>query len=63
MNDGGIDLSHQAIVFLHRQPVLTDEVGLLHRLQIPHEDILEKPRRRCSSPGVIMPYTDVVQVS
>ena len=55
--------TYSAGVFLHRQPVLADEVGLLHRLQITHDDVLEEPRRRCSLARVVMPHSDVVQQS
>ena len=59
--NAGKSHTHCAVALLDRQPVLADEVGLLHRLQITNDDVFEKPRGRPSLARVVMPHTNVVQ--
>ena len=52
---------YQSITLVDRQPLLTDEVISFHRLQIAHDDVLEKPRSGRASTRVIVPHPHVVQ--
>ena len=53
--------THASVALLHRQPLLTDEVGLLACLQVAHDDIFEEPRGGCASACTVVPHAHVVQ--
>ena len=55
--------THRSVVLLDGEPILTDEIGLLHRLQITNNDVFQKPRSRCSTTRIVMPDTNVIQWS
>ena len=35
--------TYSAVILLHGEPILTDEIGLLHRLQIANNDVFQEP--------------------
>ena len=49
------------IVFFDSKPSLSDEMKLLHRLQISHDDLFEKPRGWFTVTSVVMPNTNEIE--
>lgn len=55
------DSGYFSIVFLDGEPALTDEMKLLHRLQIADDQIFEKPRGRRAFARVVVPNANTVE--
>ena len=55
--------THRSVALLHGEPVLADEVELLHRLQVTDDDVFQEPRRRRALARVVVPHANVVQQS
>lgn len=51
------------VASLQRQPVVAHEIGLLVGLQVFDQNEFEKPAGAWSFARVVMPYSDIVQVS
>ena len=61
MKRSDVSFPYFAIVFLHGEPALGDEVEEFIGLEISNDDRFEKPRGRRIPTGVVVPKMEMVQ--
>ena len=52
-----------SVFLLNGEPLVADKEVLVFGLQVLHHDVLEVPRGEVALPTVIMPHSQVVQVT